>query len=371
MKRAVTLTWVRRPSTEVSKSFRLKRCPQPIITRASLVATVAVVLAVLITNPTAYAGTEGNEQPHPGYTDTLALIPATGPAVAPTATPAPEPIPQHGDKGEQVQLLQERLMDLGYLELDEPSQEFGPATKLAVERFQRQHNLRQTGIADAETRARIFSSEAQPYALSEGARGSDVDSLQRKLVDLGYLNENEVTGQYGIETVSAVKALQKRNMLDVDGRTGPDTLELIYSPDAESTASLVGGSRTKADREKMVSVAQKQIGKPYVLGKTGPASFDCSGLVYYCLKMAGSNRKRYNAAGYASIEEWNTIARSDLKRGDLMFFWSKKKKKIGHVAIYIGNGTVIDASSSNGKVVKRSCTGHWFTTMFRLAKRPW
>lgn len=61
----------------------------------------------------------------------------------------------------------------------------------------------------------------------------------------------------------------------------------------------------------------------------------------------------------------------DLQRGDLLFFWSSSRGKIGHVGIYVGNGMMIDASSSNGKVVYRSCTTPYWLKTFRWARRPW
>jgi cell wall-associated NlpC family hydrolase len=54
-----------------------------------------------------------------------------------------------------------------------------------------------------------------------------------------------------------------------------------------------------------------------------------------------------------------------------MFFWDGNKGKIGHVAIYIGGGMMIDASSSNGKVVKRSAVSNWCKKEFKWARRPW
>ena len=77
----------------------------------------------------------------------------------------------------------------------------------------------------------------------------------------------------------------------------------------------------------MITIAQKQLGDPYILGHSGPNSFDCSGLVYYCLKEAGSSRRRYNAAGYSKVEEWEKIdSYDDLQRGDLLFFWTSSSR---------------------------------------------
>ena len=121
----------------------------------------------------------------------------------------------------------------------------------------------------------------------------------------------------------------------------------------------------------MIEVAEAQLGKKYILGTSGPNTFDCSGLVYYCLKQAGSSRGRYNAAGYSKVADWEEIkSMDDLQIGDLLFF-STNGKKIGHTGIYIGDGMMIDASSSNGKVVKRSCVTSFWTRNFEVARRPW
>ena len=60
---------------------------------------------------------------------------------------------------------------------------------------------------------------------------------------------------------------------------------------------------------------------------------------------------------------------SDLKKGDLLFFRDDDSSRVSHTGIYIGGGTMIDASSSNGKVVKRSCTTSYWTRNFVCARR--
>jgi len=344
---------------------------------AGALVLAAALLAVLLSRPDAplvrQASAEG--LPVPDGTPQAVAAPQPLPTSLepiPTTPPdiAEDPTLKKGDENPNVADLQQRLMDLGYLDIDETTEKFGPATEMAVKWFQRQAGMEQTGIADAVTLAAIFSEDARPYTLMEKTSGSDVDSLQRQLKALGYLDK--VTGYYGTETVEAVKKFQKRNNLTADGKTGEKTLDLIYSPDAKPDPSVAVQVRSKANIEKMIACAERQLGDPYVGGAEGPNSFDCSGLVYYCLKEAGSNRGRYNAAGYSKVSEWQKITKmSDLKRGDLMFFWSDKKGKIGHVSIYIGNGMMIDASSKNGKVVKRSAFSSWCKKEFRWGRRPW
>jgi cell wall-associated NlpC family hydrolase len=260
-------------------------------------------------------------------------------------------------------------MELNYMDLDESTQYYGTATHYAVVLFQRQHDLDQDGVAGPMTLDMLFAGDAKKYTLLEGTSGNDVDSLQRQLTDLGYLNTS--TGYYGSQTVAAVKDFQERNGLLVDGKTGEQTLALLYSPNAVESASKVKTDRRRANILTFLDVAAAQLGDPYVLGAVGPNSFDCSGLVYYSLKQAGSSRSRYNAAGYSNVTEWEKISSmNNLEKGDLLFF-STGGKAVGHVGIYVGNGEMIDASSSNGKVVRRSCKTAFWTSNFVFARRPW
>ena len=58
---------------------------------------------------------------------------------------------------------------------------------------------------------------------------------------------------------------------------------------------------------------------------------------------------------------------SDIKAGDIMVFKMDEYK--GHVAIAIGNGLMIDASSTTGRVVCRSCNTSYWKRVFFCAYR--
>lgn len=68
-------------------------------------------------------------------------------------------------------------MELNYLDLDESTKRYGPATQYAVELFQRQHELAQDGVAGPQTLDLLYSVDAKKYTLLEGTTGTDVDSL--------------------------------------------------------------------------------------------------------------------------------------------------------------------------------------------------
>ncbi len=113
--------------------------------------------------------------------------------------------------------------------------------------------------------------------------------------------------------------------------------------------------------EAFVSAALAQEGKKYVLGGKGPDTFDCSGLVYYALNQSGNSIGYMTSGGWAK-SGYATIGYNDLQRGDVICV-------SGHVAIYLGDGMMVDGSSSNGKVVVRQI-GSWIKNNFICGKRP-
>jgi len=373
IKNAHPYKWLRR----IVKSFLHQNTKNHLIISGSIaVLLVAVVIAVAVPKMIAAAAQQSSEKAlKAAAVQSIVAVtaaPATpnpSPTAIPTPTPTPDPTLKQGDENERVQQLQQRLMELNYLDLDESTQRYGPATEYAVELFQRQHELSQDGIAGPATLDLLYSDAAKKYTLLKGTVGSDVDSLQRQLIDLGYLDN--ATGYYGTETVAAVTAFQERNGLSVDGKTGAQTLSLLYSPDAVESATKEKEAVRYANIQTFLEVAANQLGDPYIAGNVGPNSFDCSGLVYYCLQQAGSSRGRYNAAGYSQVDDWEKIASmDDLQIGDILFFHTNGKT-VGHTGIYIGNGEMIDASSSNAKVVQRSCFTSFWESNFVVARRPW
>ena len=93
-----------------------------------------------------------------------------------------------------------------------------------------------------------------------------------------------------------------------------------------------------------VNTALAQVGKPYQWGASGPNSFDCSGLTMYSYAAAGVSLP-HSAAAQSRMG--TPVSRDQLQPGDLVFFYSP----VSHVAMYIGNGEIVHASTS-GEPVK-------------------
>lgn len=93
-----------------------------------------------------------------------------------------------------------------------------------------------------------------------------------------------------------------------------------------------------------VRFACSQIGKPYVWGSAGPNSYDCSGLMLAAWAKAGVSLP-HNAARQRAVTK--RISRSELKPGDLVFYYSN----LSHVGMYVGDGWLVHASRA-GEPVK-------------------
>jgi cell wall-associated NlpC family hydrolase len=127
-----------------------------------------------------------------------------------------------------------------------------------------------------------------------------------------------------------------------------------------TTATYTGPTTTQAG--KAVAFAYAQLGKPYVWGATGPASYDCSGLVEAAWASAGVAIPRTTYEQWAALPH---VPMSAIQPGDLIFF-----DAIGHVAIYVGNNMIIDAPQPGQFVEKISLSTPWYATTLDGAARP-
>jgi cell wall-associated NlpC family hydrolase len=98
-----------------------------------------------------------------------------------------------------------------------------------------------------------------------------------------------------------------------------------------------------------VSFAEAQLGKPYLFGGTGPAAFDCSGLMLMAYRAAGVDIPR------TSQDQWKNlphVSAAQVLPGDLVFFAGSDGTPTapGHVGLVIGKNTMIEAYASGTPV---------------------
>jgi cell wall-associated NlpC family hydrolase len=129
------------------------------------------------------------------------------------------------------------------------------------------------------------------------------------------------------------------------------------SSSPESTSS---GPAARGGVDEVIAEAKRQLGKPYVWGADGPDSFDCSGFTQWAWKAGGVSLPHYSGAQYSSTTH---VSMSAIQPGDLIFY----EDPGSHVALYIGNGTIIHAPNSRS-TVRYDSLYYWDTAM--MASRP-
>ena len=138
-----------------------------------------------------------------------------------------------------------------------------------------------------------------------------------------------------------------------------------------SLGRLLTDTETYSDTEftdsrafELIKLAEEYQGIPYKWGGESPYRVDCSGfvaLLYKCfnIQLPHSSREQYKLG-----EEVQNLV-----MGDLLFFATKRKARINHVGIYLGNGKFIHASSREKKVAISSLEAPFYRERFVTAKR--
>jgi cell wall-associated NlpC family hydrolase len=133
-----------------------------------------------------------------------------------------------------------------------------------------------------------------------------------------------------------------------------DPMESLHMPTLKSqntTTVTVDGVEVDASGSApkgITAFAKKFIGTPYVWGGTSPSGFDCSGFVQYVYAHFGKKLPRISAD---QARAGKRIALGAMRPGDLVA-WDNSSRNNGadHIAIYLGNGLLIEAPRPGASV---------------------
>jgi cell wall-associated NlpC family hydrolase len=132
-------------------------------------------------------------------------------------------------------------------------------------------------------------------------------------------------------------------------------------------AGLVAAAPEPAT-EAAVAAAVTKVGASYAAGAAGPDAFDCSGLVMWALARADIPAAHSSFTQYAMGTK---VARSDIRRGDLVFF-DTAGAGASHVAIATSDTTAVSATD-HGVMRHPIFDAYWgghFLGARRLTTRP-
>ena len=191
---------------------------------------------------------------------------------------------------------------------------------------------------------------------------------------------------YNVPKVKIVKA-KKKKIKVARAKKKTSNKKLVASLSKLKTVSLTKKNTKKADKfvlsdiffsgkkldsakcKKITADAKKKLGKRYVWGASGTKNtYDCSSFTKYVYGKNGISipRTSINQSKYGKY-----VKRADLKKGDLIFFDTSKRRKgyVNHVGIYLGNNKFIHASSAKKKVVVSNLS-RFYAKRYKGARRP-
>lgn len=131
---------------------------------------------------------------------------------------------------------------------------------------------------------------------------------------------------------------QFKDLERLNFQLGPGTQQIL-----QQQVEISGNYQPGVDgwRGGVVELGKSLLGVPYVWGGTSPSGFDCSGLVQYVYGKMGIRLPRVS---YQQARAGKAVGLGELVAGDLVA-WDNSSRNNGadHIAIYIGNGMILEA----------------------------
>ncbi|MEF2560691.1 MAG: NlpC/P60 family protein [Eggerthellaceae bacterium] len=196
----------------------------------------------------------------------------------------------------------------------------------------------------AEEQAKVASdkaAEAKAVADAADAKAAEMQSVYDSLsAEAAALVEQQRAAEEQAQTDAAVDRIENGNAGNIDNGNNSNNNNSNNSNNNNNN----NNSSSNNDKDQtvtgnvVVDRAYAQLGKPYKWGASGPSSFDCSGLVGYCL--TGNYGNHWCTTG--TIMGWTKV--TNPRPGDICI-------RNGHTGVYIGGGQMIHAPHT-GAVVK-------------------
>ncbi|WP_191283978.1 C40 family peptidase [Pseudolysinimonas yzui] len=193
----------------------------------------------------------------------------------------------------------------------------------------------------------IFATVALPaYAYrstdaSSGEIGSALSAETQSLEVAAVADAAAVSRQDSYSVTSAAEMARIAQAARLASYSGPSVRDLLANPPYPGY-----------DPATIVSIAMQYLGSPYVYGGASPAGFDCSGFTQFVFAHVGISLPHSSSAQ----GRMTAIAPEAAMAGDLVITDGG-----GHVGIYLGDGTMIHASTpATGVKISKPWGAYWF-----------
>ena len=238
---------------------------------------------------------------------------------------------------------------------------------VAVSEYENSNQTSVLGLLSSGDPASVLS-EASLVLEVAGTHNEEATRFLTAAQTLASVREQQQRTEQGIAQIRAQLASQKTSLNKLLASSKATLDSLTTAQQAQVTADTIGGTDSSSGQpgatpmaytgptgtqaDKAVAFAYDQLGKPYVYGATGPNSYDCSGLVQAAWAAAGVAIPR------TTFEDWDDLPHipvSEMVPGDLIIYDGE-----GHVAIYVGDGYIIDAPHTGADVERVPYDESWY-----------
>lgn len=234
------------------------------------------------------------------------------------------------------------------------------ASQAAAEKAKTDADAARTAAAkattDATARKSTLDAEAARYkalyeSLSEQERRAAEEAERRANEEAAAAAAQAAAAQAAAEAPAPVAAdrADRAPLEQAPAAAAPVEAAPAAAPSSEAPAPAPAAPAGNSAASVAVAAALSKEGSAYVYGAAGPDAFDCSGLTSWAWAQAGVTIPR-TSGGQAGLPE---VPLSELQPGDLVTYYSP----VSHVAMYIGGGQVIHASTESRPVYITSVEG--------------
>ena len=283
---------------------------------------------------------------------------------------------QYDQVQEQLTAADARLKQLNK-QLDRDNARYQAARKLVVQiadsTYEDSASTSLAGLLTSADPSQVLA-EASLIAQVTGTRNLETEAFLTDATQLSSVQQEQQHTEQGIAQLAAQRKGTKDHIASLLSKQNSILSSLTNTELAQVQQGTVQGGTgitnavysgpTGSQADTAVAFVFRQLGCTYSYGSTGPcgSGFDCSGLVMSAWAAAGITIPRDTFEQWAALPH---ISTSDLQPGDLLYY-----DGIGHVAMYVGDGMIIDAPTEGEVVREIPMDTAWYADSLDGAARP-